>query len=1060
MTAVRIVVWATVLAAYPIGVFSSAHVAWAEDEKSEAPVQLIDDQAPTVPTTPPEPIERNTPPHKSVQQASKTVVVRSGIHQRDVRLTFAWPTKVSYTAKLVGNSVQLVFDEPVKLNLDNVRSMPRGFGQAIATKFLTLGGGSTSFSMAVPANSSLSHYWLGSKIVVDIKTAPTKTEDVKISSEKMGHEKAAAIPQVAVKPAASPPSPASDAAVAKNQLPNSADLPPPLKPNLVEATPPPTPVPATGVLVTKQLNPSSLKLDFSFAENVGLAMYARAGTHYLVFSQPAAMTLPVFSDAESARYLRHAAVQKLADGSLVSLNLTDGMMPSIMRDGYRWVITVRKQEVEPDKTVEVVLASADRGEAKASLSLEGATKLITLTDPVVGDVLKVLPTFQANIGIKPAQRYPEFNLLRSQQGVVIQPLADGIKITQANNALTINSSAGLYLGKNGTEGASDSNKSHWLLEFGNPDLLPDDEGYSKKRHALENAVVAEDADKNAARINLAKFYLNQAMTSEAMSVLQLLQEDDPEFFGRKEVSAMAVVALLMQQRLEGAELLLQGPTLIEEPEMRLWRGLLRAKQALWAEAAASFSQAPSMPNDYPAPYRMAIGKAMVRAAMATEQFGQADSRLDELSKDTDLSDRQQAELTLLRADLLKITQGSPKALPLWEKIQKDDDADPPTKIMAELNLTLADTEKGKLPLAEAIEALESFRFAWRGDEVEWAVANKLGDLYQTNHQYREAFDLWASLLRAYPQEKALDKIREKLNDMFATLFGNAKDPAAITDNADTKLQPLTAAALLGDYINYLGVDKVPVELYQEWINRLAKVDLLDQAIAAQDALVKNRLQGVERAIGGDRLAELLLMNQMPRQALTALDNSNEANLPAEVATRRGQRRAQANSELGQVRVALSELATDTSPQAARLRARIAWQAGDWPTATNAFLSILPAKPKDIGEKLNDEDSAILANLAIAATLANRPEILQALRQDWLAAMSETSQANIFNVLTNSKNPQQQRSVASQLADSTALQQFAKSLEIPKKPAETPGKPPAGAVSSADEKQSPATSPKP
>jgi CheY-like chemotaxis protein len=85
------------------------------------------------------------------------------------------------------------------------------------------------------------------------------------------------------------------------------------------------------------------------------------------------MTLPVFSDAESARYLRHAAVQKLADGSLVSLNLTDGMMPSIMRDGYRWVITVRKQEVEPDKTVEVVLASADRGEAKASLSLEGAS---------------------------------------------------------------------------------------------------------------------------------------------------------------------------------------------------------------------------------------------------------------------------------------------------------------------------------------------------------------------------------------------------------------------------------------------------------------------------------------------------------------------------------------------------------------------------------------------------------------------------------------------------------------------------------------------------------------
>jgi hypothetical protein len=148
-------------------------------------------------------------------------------------------------------------------------------------------------------------------------------------------------------------------------------------------------------------------------------------------------------------------------------------------------------------------------------------------------------------------------------------------------------------------------------------------------------------------------------------------------------------------------------------------------QGRYADAAEAFAQAPALPDSYPIPYRLAIGKAMIRAALVTEKFDRARQIITELAGLQGLNQHQADQIELLQAELLKITDGSQKALPIWQKLR--DSPDRLTSVMADLNATLTETETGKLPLKEGISRIDSLRFGWRGDENELMIQLKLGN---------------------------------------------------------------------------------------------------------------------------------------------------------------------------------------------------------------------------------------------------------------------------------------------------------------------------------------------
>jgi hypothetical protein len=86
--------------------------------------------------------------------------------------------------------------------------------------------------------------------------------------------------------------------------------------------------------------------------------------------------------------------------------------------------------------------------------------------------------------------------------------------------------------------------------------LGEHKSFGEARHALEANVIADGIDKNVARLTLAQFYLANAMSAEAMALLQLIEQEDATFFGRRDVAAAALVTLIMERRLAEAERLL------------------------------------------------------------------------------------------------------------------------------------------------------------------------------------------------------------------------------------------------------------------------------------------------------------------------------------------------------------------------------------------------------------------------------------------------------------------------------------------------------------------------
>jgi hypothetical protein len=90
-------------------------------------------------------------------------------------------------------------------------------------------------------------------------------------------------------------------------------------------------------------------------------------------------------------------------------------------------MTLKTLPAMPDQEAVVNVMADGAGEPKASVTLAGADKLLDVYDPLVGDVVKVLPTIRPGVGLSTAKHFPEFSLLASVQGLRLSrwPIAKG-----------------------------------------------------------------------------------------------------------------------------------------------------------------------------------------------------------------------------------------------------------------------------------------------------------------------------------------------------------------------------------------------------------------------------------------------------------------------------------------------------------------------------------------------------------------------------------------------------------------------------------------------------------
>ena len=146
---------------------------------------------------------------------------------------------------------------------------------------------------------------------------------------------------------------------------------------------------------------------------------------------------------------------------------------------------------------------------------------------------------------------------------------------------------------------------------------------------LQALAEAAPAERDAHRLELARYYLSRGLAAEALGVLGSV--DAPAGGAVRLVQrALSGAAELLMGRTDAAAPALGAPHLDADPEVALWRAALAAGGQDWPEAARQLERSEQVLATYPRALRVRLGLAAARAAIETGDAGLAAMLLAQL----------------------------------------------------------------------------------------------------------------------------------------------------------------------------------------------------------------------------------------------------------------------------------------------------------------------------------------------------------------------------------------------------------------------------------------------
>ncbi len=503
--------------------------------------------------------------------------VRSGIHEKYTRIVFDWPQKVPYRLEQTAGQATIIFSSPARLDLVSLKRQLPKLISSINSKN-TAGG--VLARIAIPETSRIRHFLSGTKVVVDVMKPIGEPLPLKmIKAPKRGLQKTGG------KPDAQPESkPVKKAAV----KPPTALLPKPVDQGLAPKIPPmssqtgklraltpPSPVEGSNLVKSNQnsLNETSkvknvdvnsgvaksngevklssvdsgsdaISIRFDWNDPVAAAVFRRYSHLWIVFDKKINMNLEDLKKAAGNifRYVEQLSNEK---ATLLRVATVSGINPTIKRDGLAWILEFRKQPFVPATDLEIAPQPNSPIGARIFVPITEPGDAISMTDPVIGDNLIVVPVIPIGHGIEKQRSYPQVRILPSSQGLVVQPRTDDLLVRTLRQGVSMTSSSGLRI-SNIPEVQSVSNIPGVQSNEKEEDKIPAFRALTrlfdlkkwrktnlstfeeeKQKYQLA-AATATSADKESARMELARFYFSNGFGAEALGVLKVVSEERPQ----------------------------------------------------------------------------------------------------------------------------------------------------------------------------------------------------------------------------------------------------------------------------------------------------------------------------------------------------------------------------------------------------------------------------------------------------------------------------------------------------------------------------------------------------
>ncbi|TAL30289.1 MAG: hypothetical protein EPN97_12765 [Alphaproteobacteria bacterium] len=973
------------------------------------------------------------------------VTLRVGEHTEYTRLVFDFTRLTAYTAERSGQSITLLFEtsSAIALPADKFH---------LITSMTASRPDSDSVALVINMveGASARDYRLKNKIVVDVYAQAKKTAHPKVAEATPQP----APPAPAVKPpepkkedkpvtatgpipltlpsvpppapaAASAPPPAAAAASTPASPPapaqppaTAAAVPAPAVIKLAEPAGPPIPpapaVPAAiaaaaaipSIIMDKApvapveaavLPEEPTKISISTVEPARLAVFSRFDVLWIVLdSEAAGAVLPGASGPE-AGLLGTPQVVGFKGGTAYRYTLPPKRYLSIEKKSLTWNVYIStSQRQTPANTLVHVDYDESKKIAKLMTELEDASNPLEIQDPASGDTLYVLATTGQGARIDQAQRFPDVEILPAAIGMAIRPLADDIRVNRIENFVMITAPDGIQA----TPGAircydcdKDDGEATRLFNFpawrmgGIPKLY-------RNRRLLEDKIAsaAKPEERQELLMKLALLYFANNFGQETLGVLSLIEQENEDMAKNPNFIALRGAASAMAGHYQDALKDLSHPLLQKHPEVNLWIGYAAAGSEQWRMANSSFPSSNRLLLQYPDNISVPFTIYMAESALRLGRTDSANALLSSLdSMSADLDRHYVAAIQYLKGEAARQAGKNEEAIRLWQPVAFGLDRLYHTKAsLALANLRLQDK---KITLKQAIDVVDSLRFAWRGDGLEVQILQNLGDLKVRNRQYLSGLeDMNTAAALADDMLDDSQPIRDEMRQVFSEVFvgGKAKD-----------MPPLEAVSLYTEFKPLMpeGADGSTATL--NFADSLISIDLLDKAEKLLEEQIKSSYLSAEKTFSvGAKLAAIYLLDNAPDKALTALQNTAGNAGSDALKTERELLKARALSQLNRTDDAIAVLSEIGSKEAKHLKADVLWRARKWGEAAQAIEDLLPPPEKG----LSDDDAQMVVNAAVAWKLEKKADRLQQLKVRYGASMAAITTSKIgdtFGTITRS-----------------------------------------------------------
>jgi tetratricopeptide (TPR) repeat protein len=960
------------------------------------------------------------------------IAVRHGSHAGYERLVFDWRDGVEFRVERDAARFKLIFGGAATIDVGSVAARLGGHARDVTTK---REGSDTIVSMTLGEGVEPNVFRNNASVVLDLKrdhpasapkSEPVRTEAPKPDSPKTAPAKAAPTPRNASRPTnllagvqtpgSSPPSTTvtakenSAAAVTNDQAIPESD-----EPRLNVAPMPPKANPAAALAIEVEPSAAGYRLRFPFREPVGLAAFMRSNVVWIVTDRSFDFDLKAVharrADLGQAEAL---IVETPASGTALRFASRGRRTVAASRSGDAWIVEIGDRPSPIPRSGEIaVQAATPTMPGRVVLGLAQPRNVLRFKDPESADEILVVTSGSGGSGIIADRAFPEFRVLPAQQGALIKPTGEHIVARPSADGIEVIGDRSLAVADSSTPPAGAAPARQALFDLRNWRRGVEPKDFVATRQEMHRAIAdARPRQRGAARLALAQFLFAHAYPQDALGLLRMLEIDKSPQAETPAVRGLRAAAAVMSGDLNDADGFLAHPSLSLSNEIALWRGMAAAMRGDHGAAIEMMSRGVEYANRYPAPIAPRLLLTYAESLLAMGDITSADHQVH-LADGFDLGADEERRMKLLRARMLAKQNDREGALKVYAELI--DGVPSPSRAAAVLDRVELRRAVGELKQDEAIAELERLRLAWRGDDNEFRTLRLLAAIQTETGTLREALLTLREATTLFPEHR---QSRETLIDM-TQLFGRI-----FLEGEGAKMTPVQTVAMFEEFRELIPPGPRGDAMVTRIVERLIGMDLVEKAQRILEHQITNRVQGVEKAEAGARLALVHLIERRPGDAISALASTITGAMPLPLRQERARLEARALSDMNRVNDALARLDGDQSADADRLRAEILWRARDWPRVAVALGRLVPPPP--IGDNNLATDAARhLLHQAVAIALAEDKAGLQQLRERYGAAAERSEYAEIFKTLfaESGEMPRDVAAIARSISGGAPFQPF-------------------------------------